>query len=74
MSKDTDLLDVLIVGVGALLIVVILSFISGWIIQMVWNAIATQMFPTLPYMPYWIAYGIAIVIGMFRPSSNAKSS
>lgn len=59
-----------------IVVVIALSFLEAWGIQLLWNWLAPLFWKTAPILTYWQALGCSIllsIIGSFFKSSTTKS-
>lgn len=57
-----------------IVILVVLSFLEAWIVQLLWNGLAPIFWTTAPILTYWQAFGVCIllsIIGSAFRSVNA---
>ena len=45
-------------------ILVVLSFLEAWIVQLLWNWLAPIFWTTAPILTYWQAFGVCILISI----------
>jgi hypothetical protein len=59
-----------------LIVLVLLSFLEGWILMLLWNWLAPIFWTSAPELSYWQAMGIMLLLSIigsfFRSSSNSK--
>jgi hypothetical protein len=59
-----------------LVVLVLLSFLEGWILMLLWNWLAPIFWSAAPELSYWQAMGIMLLLSIigsfFRSSSNSK--
>ena len=47
-----------------MVILVILSFLEAWIVQLLWNWLAPIFWATAPILTYWQAFGVCILLSI----------
>lgn len=62
----------------ALLLVLILAVAIGafeaWIVTLLWNAVLVTLFPSLPTLSFWLAWGLIILCNiLFKSISISRS-
>lgn len=59
-----------------LIVLVLLSFLEGWILMLLWNWLAPIFWSAAPELSYWQAMGIMLLLSIigsfFRSSSSSK--
>ena len=59
-----------------LIVIVLLSFLEGWILMILWNWLAPIFWTSAPELSYWQAMGIMLLLSIigsfFRSSSSSK--
>ena len=58
-----------------LVVIILLSFLEGWILMLLWNWLAPIFWSSAPELGYWQAMGIMLllsIIGSFFRSSSSK--
>ena len=58
-----------------LVVLILLSFLEGWILMLLWNWLAPIFWSAAPELSYWQAMGIMLllsIIGSFFRSSSSK--
>lgn len=68
-----DVYESICVVLGSILFVIVLCFISAWVVSMCWNYIMPYLF-NLPNITYWQAFAIQILCGCFFKPTNISSS
>lgn len=59
-----------------IVIVIALTFLEAWGLQLLWNWLAPLFWKTAPILTYWQAFGCSVllsIIGSFFKSSTTKS-
>ena len=61
----------------ALLLVLILAFAVGafeaWIVTLLWNAVLVTLFPSLPTLSFWLAWGLMILCNILFKSISVST-
>ena len=47
-----------------IVILVILSFLEAWVVQLLWNWLAPIFWATAPILTYWQAFGACILLSI----------
>ena len=47
-----------------MVILVVLSFLEAWIVQLLWNWLAPIFWATAPILTYWQAFGVCILLSI----------
>lgn len=47
-----------------MVILVILSFLEAWVVQLLWNWLASIFWATAPILTYWQAFGVCILLSI----------
>ena len=45
-----------------IVILVVLSFLEAWVVQLLWNWLAPIFWTTAPILTYWQAFGVCILL------------
>lgn len=56
----TVLIAILII-IGLLALAVGISAFEGWIFMLLWNYVLCAIFPSIPILSFWLAWGLAIL-------------
>ena len=75
MSRKSNDTTAIIIGcIIALPIIVGISALSGWVLMLLWNWALVGIFPTVPILDFWKAWGLSLLLafvgGFFRSSSK----
>ena len=61
----------------ALLLVLILAFAVGafeaWIVMLLWNAVLVAIFPSVPTISFWVAWGVLILCNLLFKSISVST-
>ena len=47
-----------------IIILVVLSFLEAWVVQLLWNWLAPIFWTTAPILTYWQAFGACILLSI----------
>ena len=47
-----------------IVILVVLSFLEAWVVQLLWNWLAPIFWTTAPILTYWQAFGVCILLSI----------
>ena len=47
-----------------MVILVVLSFLEAWVVQLLWNWLAPIFWTTAPILTYWQAFGVCILLSI----------
>ena len=47
-----------------IIILVVLSFLEAWVVQLLWNWLAPIFWATAPILTYWQAFGVCILLSI----------
>lgn len=56
-----------------MVILVILSFLEAWIVQLLWNWLAPIFWTTAPILTYWQAFGVCILLSIIGSAFRSIS-
>jgi len=73
-NKVAEMLGIgAIVGVGFITLVTAIFFFLAWILQLLWNGVAVDIFQ-VPALGYWEACGVYLLSGLLfkSPKINSK--
>ena len=62
---------------GCFLIVLILiglSFLEAWIVQLLWNWLAPIFWTTAPILTYWQAFGVCVLLSIIGSAFRSTTS
>ena len=48
----------------ALVLIVLLSFLEAWVVQLLWNWIAPIFWTAAPILTYWQSFGVCILLSI----------
>ena len=57
----------------ALVLIVLLSFLEAWVVQLLWNWIAPIFWTTAPILTYWQAFGCCILLSIIGSAFRSIS-
>lgn len=60
--------------VGLLILIPIFLFFTPWLLMLTWNLAVCALFPTLPAMTFWIAFGVNIFLNIVAGKFKATIS
>lgn len=64
MSKKSNDTAAIIAGcIIALPLIVGISALSGWVLMLLWNWALVGIFPTIPILDFWKAWGLTLLLG-----------
>lgn len=56
-----------------IVILVVLSFLEAWIVQLLWNWLAPIFWTTAPILTYWQAFGVCILLSIIGSAFRSVS-
>ena len=59
----TVLIAILII-IGVLALIVGISAFEGWIFMLLWNYVLCAIFPSIPILSFWLAWGLLFLINI----------
>lgn len=59
----TVLIAILII-IGFLALAVGISAFEGWIFMLLWNYVLCAIFPSIPILSFWLAWGLLFLINL----------
>lgn len=59
----TVLIAILII-IGLLALAVGISAFEGWIFMLLWNYVLCAIFPSIPILSFWLAWGLLFLINL----------
>lgn len=66
-----EIVVILIIGIP---VIIGISALSGWILMLLWNWALVGIFPTVPVLDFYKAWGLSLLLsfvgGFFRSSSS----
>ena len=54
-------------------ILVVLSFLEAWVVQLLWNWLAPIFWATAPILTYWQAFGACILLSIIGSAFRSVS-
>ena len=64
MKTFLKILIIILVLIGVLALVVGLSALEGWIFMLLWNYVLCAIFPSIPTLSFWLAWGLLFLINI----------
>ena len=64
MEIFLKILIVILILVGVLALIVGLSAFEGWIFMLLWNYVLCAIFPSIPTLSFWLAWGLLFLINI----------
>ena len=56
-----------------IVILVVLSFLEAWVVQLLWNWLAPIFWTTAPILTYWQAFGACILLSIIGSAFRSVS-
>ena len=56
-----------------MVILVVLSFLEAWVVQLLWNWLAPIFWATSPILTYWQAFGACILLSIIGSAFRSVS-
>lgn len=62
-----------------LIIILVLALVIGlaafeaWLVMLLWNAVLIALFPSLPTLSFWLAWGLLILCNILFKSVSVQS-
>ena len=56
-----------------IVILVVLSFLEAWVVQLLWNWLAPIFWTTAPILTYWQAFGACILLSIIGSAFRSIS-
>lgn len=56
-----------------IVILVVLSFLEAWIVQLLWNWLVPIFWTTAPILTYWQAFGVCILLSIIGSAFRSVS-
>ena len=56
-----------------IVILVVLSFLEAWVVQLLWNWLAPIFWATAPILTYWQAFGVCILLSIIGSAFKSVS-
>lgn len=56
-----------------MVILVVLSFLEAWVVQLLWNWLAPIFWTTAPILTYWQAFGVCILLSIIGSAFRSVS-
>ena len=56
-----------------IVILVVLSFLEAWVVQLLWNWLAPIFWATAPILTYWQAFGACILLSIIGSAFRSVS-
>ena len=58
----------------ALVLIVLLSFLEAWVVQLLWNWIAPIFWTAAPILTYWQSFGVCILLSIIGSAFRSTIS
>lgn len=60
----------ILILVGVLALIVGVSAFEGWIFMLLWNHVLCAIFPSIPILSFWLAWGLLFLINIIGSAFN----
>ena len=64
MKIFLKILIAILIIIGLLALAVGISAFEGWIFMLLWNYVLCAIFPSIPILSFWLAWGLLFLINL----------
>lgn len=62
--SELGCLGVALIFILALILILAVGAFEAWILMLLWNAVLVTIFPSIPTISFWVAWGVLILCNL----------